>query len=287
MTCKFDIKKNKYIILIVIVGVTILATSKLQASNNISYQSQYTTKVADFEPPVISNIYHSPSVLTNDDSLTINCNVTDNMYGVDVKLNYGVNGQGFSNRTMINVAGSWFRTTIGPYNVGDVISYAIIATDQSANENTAIDDNSGQYYNVTVYQNDTGGPTISNLAVNPQQPYVGAEVNITCFVTDDYSGIDYVALIYRINSGSWLEVNFTKISGHNYGVIIGPFAANDLVEYYIIALDDSINHNLGIYNNSGSYYSFTVSQQSPGVSLYTIIPVVALVTMSIIYKKKK
>ncbi|MBA7578429.1 hypothetical protein ES708_20291 [subsurface metagenome] len=56
---------------------------------------------------------------------------------------------------------------------------------------------------------------------------------------------------YRVNDGIWIEINMICISGDLYTVTIGPFAVSDTIEYYITAIDNSVNHNEAIEDNGG------------------------------------
>ncbi len=49
-----------------------------------------------------------------------------------------------------------------------------------------------------------------------------------------------------------------SVQGSKYEVTIGSFSYDDLIEYYITAIDDSPNHNSATDNNGGSYYTFTI-----------------------------
>jgi len=43
-----------------------------------------------------------------------------------------------------------------------------------------------------------------------------------------------------------------------YSADLGPFSSGDYIEYWIEAIDNSLNENSAIENNSGQNYSFTV-----------------------------
>jgi hypothetical protein len=81
--------------------------------------------------------------------------------------------------------------------------------------------------------------------------------NIYTILSDDF-GISEVILHYRVNSGSWDQVDMMLFNYRNYTGSIGPFDVGDFVEYYFTAKDDSSNHNSAIADNGGSYYNFTI-----------------------------
>ncbi len=68
----------------------------------------------------------------------------------------------------------------------------------------------------------------------------------------------------------------TLISGDLYSVTIGPFAVSDTIEYYVSAIDNSVNYNEAINDNAGLYHSFTVAEVIPEFQMFSpLLPVIA------------
>ncbi|MBN1328049.1 MAG: hypothetical protein JXA54_01135, partial [Candidatus Heimdallarchaeota archaeon] len=115
---------------------------------------------------------------------------------------------------------------------------------------------------------------------------------ISCEVTDA-SGIQSVTLYYRINEGSWTSVSMVLVDGSTYGITIGTFSYNDFIEYYIIAIDNSPNHNIITDNNNGLYYSFVITAGSTtstsSTNIAYFIPILALFGIASIslFRKKQ
>ncbi len=109
---------------------------------------------------------------------------------------------------------------------------------------------------------DIDPPLIVNIIHSPSTPTELDTISINATVTDA-SGVQSVTLHYRVNCGNWIEVCMTLISGSTYSVTVGSFAVSDTIEYYITAVDNSINHNEATEDNSGLYYSFTVAEGIP------------------------
>ncbi|GAG80118.1 unnamed protein product, partial [marine sediment metagenome] len=105
-------------------------------------------------------------------------------------------------------------------------------------------------------------PDITSIIHSPSTPSELDTVSINATVTSPY-GVQSVTLHYRVNSGTWIEVSMTHISGGLYSVTLGSFTIGDTIEYYISAIDNSVNHNLAIDDNAGLYYSFTISEVVP------------------------
>ena len=120
---------------------------------------------------------------------------------------------------------------------------------------------------------DFNPPQIVNIILSPSTPTDLDTVSINATVTDT-SGVQSVSLYYRVNGGNWIEVSMTLISGDFYSVTIGPFAVSETIEYYVSAVDNSVNHNEAINDNSGLYYSFTISEVIP--EFQTISPLLSL-----------
>ncbi len=106
---------------------------------------------------------------------------------------------------------------------------------------------------------DIDPPLIVDIIHAPSTPTELDIISINVTITDA-SGVQSVTLHYRVNSGTWLEVSMTLISGNLYSVTIGLFTAGDTIEYYIKAIDNSADHNEAIDDNVGLYHSFTVSE---------------------------
>ncbi|NHJ05598.1 MAG: hypothetical protein EAX90_12300 [Candidatus Heimdallarchaeota archaeon] len=251
--------------------------------NDGSYYS-FTVLLADYEAPVISNVQQTPEVPTDNDLIVISCDVTDES-DVIVLLNYRVDGSEWANQTMTNSEGNTYTTTVGEFEIGTLFEYRIYAIDQSLDNNTNLENAEGENYYFTVVINDVEGPNISDILLDPDTVLSGQTVIITCTVTDDYNGILNVTLYYRINNGDWLQASFALVEA--YEVTIGPFETDDLVEFYVEAFDDSTNTNSRINNNGGSYYSFTVLENTEEASLLVLIPILSLTALGIIYRRKK
>ncbi len=113
-------------------------------------------------------------------------------------------------------------------------------------------------------------PLIVDIIHSPSTPTEQDTISINATITDD-SGVQSVTLYYRVNGGDWTEVSMTLITGDIYSVTLDPFAVSDTIEYYVSAVDNSINHNLAINTNAGLYYSFTVSEVIPEFQMFSVL----------------
>ncbi|MHA1211782.1 MAG: hypothetical protein ACTSSH_04900, partial [Candidatus Heimdallarchaeota archaeon] len=245
----------------------------------------FIVDTSDSTGPTIFDILTNPNNPTEVDSITITCQATDDNDIQAVTLHYRLDGGVWVNVSMTLVTGQTYEVNIGPYSYGVFIEYFISATDSHTLHNLAIEDNSGLYYSFTISSSDVTGPVIANVEHSPN-PTDAVLVNITCTVTDS-SGLQTVSLYYRINGGAWVILTMTLISGDTYGATIGPFAAGDIIAYLIEATDDSPNHNIVRDKNDGEMYVFTVLANTPEVSFYYIIPVLAVLSLAVLIRKRK
>ncbi|MBA7578428.1 hypothetical protein ES708_20290 [subsurface metagenome] len=116
-----------------------------------------------------------------------------------------------------------------------------------------------------------GPPVITDIIHSPSTPTELDTISINATVTSPY-GVQSVTFHYRVNCGIWIEVSMTLISGDLYSVIIGSFAVSDTIEYYISAIDDSINHHEATEDNGGLFYSVAIdSSDTSGPSITSIV----------------
>ena len=113
-------------------------TAKLTVTDSASATDTDTATVTinpasldDTTPPVITNIQHSPTTVTNQDIVTISATITDDTSVSSVNLNYNDGIEKTKPMTFTN--GNTYSTTIGPFPAGTTVTYYITATDTSAN----------------------------------------------------------------------------------------------------------------------------------------------------------
>ena len=239
-------------------------------NNNGEYYDIFVGS-SDVTGPSITSIFHSPSSPTELETITINATVTDASGIHNVTLHYRINGGTWIEVSMTHVSGDIYSVTIGPFAVSDTIEYYITAIDNSIIHYETTADNGGLYYSLSVGSSDVTGPTIDEIVQSPSSPTELDTVSINTTITDA-SGVQSVTLHYRVNSGTWIEVSMTLISGDLYSVTIGSFAVSDTIEYYIITVDNSINHNEATADNGGLYYVLTIgSSDTSGPSIIGVV----------------
>ena len=256
--------------------------------NNSGEYYSFTVTSSDIDNPLVSSIMHLPANANDADEVEFRCIATDISGIYSVELSYRVNSGAWTTENMIEIESSTYAYNATPFDYQDFVEYKINATDNSLNYNSKVYDNDGEYYNFTVLKYDTTPPVISNIQINPAEPYSGIKINITCTIIDQYNEIEFARLYYRVNEGEWLYVDFILESGDVYLAQIGPFEKNDFVEFYIYAKDSfTSNINELIDDNSGDYYSFTVLKNTLTSNLFILLPIFAIATLSVLYRKRK
>jgi hypothetical protein len=103
---------------------------------------------------------------------------------------------------------------------------------------------------------------ISNIQINPSSTRDNETISIKADVHEE-TGLQYVRLHYRVNSGTWETIEMTPFSRDNYEALIGPYGNTTTIQFYVSARDTSYAKNIGENNNSGKYYSIQVFVEKP------------------------
>jgi len=257
--------------------------------NGGAYYS-FTVSSCDFIDPNLTSIMHTPTTPNQREVITINCSVTDANGIASVVFYYRIDCGSWLSLAMSLVSGSEYAVTIGPFSITeyDYVHYYIVATDNSPNSNTALDDNGGAYYYINIIYEDLDGPLTTNIILTPNFPTDQDNVTISCIVTDP-NGVYKVYLYYRVNNGSWIDVEMYELGGF-YVMEFTPFNGNDLVQYYFYAIDDSPRRNVYINDYGGNHYHFTVTETTVAGPIDSILPIffTALgLILFIAYRKRK
>ncbi|MGE3063300.1 MAG: lamin tail domain-containing protein [bacterium] len=94
-------------------------------------------------------------------------------------------------------------------------------------------------------------PSINSLSHTPSTVTPATSVTATANITDG-SAVLADTLFYQIDGGAWTKMTHTSFSGSDYSYSMGLFSADNVVNYYVKAVDDSSASTLSDTN------SFTV-----------------------------
>lgn len=237
-------------------GICVTEEGNIATVFNDESNGGMTFVLGDFAPD-ISNVQHEPEDPVADETVTISATIQDPAGIYSAKVQYSINEGSWQEAQMTNSEGDVYETDIGPFDIGDSIRYNVSASDDSSLQNLAKDDNDGSCYQMTIGDPDTTGPTIEDLSRTPLYPIHDDVINISATITDP-SGIKSAFLKYSIDGGSWTNVSMSNTEQDTYEAQIGPYSNDTQIRYYFKAIDDSLNENPSIKDNSGEYYTVTV-----------------------------
>jgi hypothetical protein len=208
----------------------------------------------DSEPPTISNVVFTPQNPDDLHTVTISADIDDNNAVSSAMIYYGFSGD-TSNSTGMTYTGTGITYTVdlGPYEVGENVTFYIFAVDYDTN--SATDDNDGFLYSFVVVEADLEDPVISNIDHGRTSENMNA--TITCTITDDTETTGF--LWYRKNWFVWKNETMVK-DGTTYTAILDKYNYQDVIEYYIVAIDSAVEPNIAIDDNESSYYTFTIEK---------------------------
>lgn len=144
----------------------------------------------------------------------------------------------------------WFTTTLGNFEVGAEVRLYGVAID--AYGHRVKDDNGGIYYYFKVFAasgEDNVWPVISNVYNVPTTPYMNHTADIYATITDNV-GVQNASLFYSTDLSSWTESVMSLVQGTNDTYMTTVPTGTQLVYYYVVAYDTSLNQK------QGSYHSF-------------------------------
>jgi len=115
---------------------------------------------SDSTGPTINAVVFGPISPYDIDTITINCSVFDVNDVLSVIIYYRIDGGSWLPVGMIYKSGTNYTAFFGPFSGGDNVDFYIEAIDDSPLQNSAIDDNSGEFYSFTVLGTSTEVPVI-------------------------------------------------------------------------------------------------------------------------------
>ncbi|NHJ84485.1 MAG: hypothetical protein FK734_03435 [Asgard group archaeon] len=234
------------------------ATHNSAIDDNDGFYYSFTVRHPDVTPPTISYLDYYTYIIASKVYVSIDFIVSDDSGVNYTTFVFRFNGGAWFAINLTSYADSNYHTGFVDCIYNDLIEFYFIICDNSPNYNVAIDDNDGSYYGVLIPHGDIIGPTINDVEHSPSNPNDADSITISCNVTDA-NDVLFVTLVYRLNGGSWIEVNMTLTTDSIYCYTIGVYNFGDYLEYYILAVDSSPNNNEATNDNDGSYYGFTIA----------------------------
>jgi len=217
----------------------------------------------DVHPPSINLTTAFPITIFEGMEVTVQADVTDYSGVQWVRIGYDIDGQSYVEEMVQAAPPAPSYTYEWTYVAGDIGTREklvirvlnITASDIYSNWVSETYDNT----TITVLKEDLEGPWIQ-LEAMPLYTESEEHLIIRAAVSDP-SGVQSATLYYE-TEGNWYQrsMNLNEENGL-YEAIIGPFATDNAVRYYVNATDDSGNHNVGstLEQNNGEMSSFVAS----------------------------
>jgi hypothetical protein len=208
-------------------------------SGKSSVSELYSYGVADYTPPVVSNIYHYPFYPEYNDTVDVYAQVTkpENASPIsNVRLHYW-NGSTHSVQFYFNPGTGFYVAEIPPIPWNTNVLYWVYAEDWAGNNVTEPKPGEDQKgYLVS----DSHEPSISNLTHTPSSPQYNKTVMVSAYVSEPQtaSGVYQVILSYY-NGSTWQ--NTTMTGQDTYTAHIPTLPWNTLVQYKVYARDNADN----------------------------------------------
>jgi len=253
----------------------------------------------------LSSISHIPKEPTPDDEVTISAIIVSTYPLVSATLSYSVGGTDFTPFEMTN-SGDNYSAVIGPFKAGDTVKYEISAEDEkgvteASSEKTfevkekPADDDDDDDDNDDIGDDDDndddpdGSLTISNIRMDPEVPYKGADVRIFATVESDHK-IDSVELLYW-EEGDNPSFKDMRKSGGEYYANIGRFDDGVKLFYEITATDDSGNEEtseeISISIVSGGEDTEPADEETPGFGVVGVLFVLVVIVTATVYMRRR
>jgi len=117
---------------------------------------------------------------------------------------------------------------------------------------------------VTALDTAPGPPAVFAVRHNPPDPTVNDSTVTVTWATDEPAT---TCMSYRRNGGAWIisPCSQTYQNQHSVQIDVSTYAADDLVEYYVWAVDK--DNNTVVNDNNGQNYSFTITDDIPQLSV--------------------
>jgi hypothetical protein len=242
------------------------ATDPYGAPGN-HYQFYARDPADDHYPPVITGTtqYNDTAF---EGPFPVSALVVDSCSVDSVLLIYRLNSGSENTVSYDSAQGSRYFLTLPAAAMGTFIRYKLRAVDGSPNQNAAFDPPTG-YYSFNVM--DASGPAIESTTVWPDTTFPGPFL-VRAGISDP-SGIEHVALFYKLGTANWDSLPADSSAGPRYFMHIPSAASPMSIRYYVKAVDNAQNHNIAFdpANAPNGYYLFFCDPR-PGIAGSELLP---------------
>jgi thermitase len=202
----------------------------------------------DAVPPVI---VHTPLGNTGNTSTpyAVTATVTDACSILSVVLRHRINAGSWVQATMTHTGGGVYTGSIPAQPVGTQVTYEVLATDNSANQNPGT-----VQYGFLVIDPCAADHTAPAMIVSFdfQDTYDTSGPYLATVEVSDPCGLLQVAALFQVDGGPTQPITVTNPAGTTWSVTIPGQAAGSLISWSMVAIDASPSHNV---SNVGGQFS--------------------------------
>ena len=228
--------------------------------------------------PLFSQLYFSPIVYEGMMfNVTVNIDDQSGIRTAQIRYKYGTI---WRTKTLQVLTGITYSTLLGPFSEGMTILWYLQAIDNSSSLNIAFSpENKTASFTVQEAQEDTAPPIFSNVQY-PQEPMNGEAIQFQAQVNDE-SNIQTVRIYYRTN-GEWNTEVLLNSGSDIYEITLGPYNSGTVITWYLEALDDSSNNNMGLYCSENEPCTITIAGNDQNTTFLIIGGVVSVLIVLLI-----
>lgn len=190
-----------------------------------------TVDAASNNPPLISNVQHSPSTPEAGQAVTVTAMITDDVNVEEALVHWGYSSANLDNEINMSASGDIYSALIPGQDEGETIFYQVQATD---NEGAA---SISSIYQYTVATTVNQPPVINNISFDPSNPQSGEEVTVTASITDD-NGVESALVLWGLSAGNLDNTEEMTASGDDYQIMIPGQNEGVSVYFKVQAFDE-------------------------------------------------
>lgn len=243
-------------------------------SNILSYEVLGSVN----NPPLISNINHTPTNPEANEAVTISATITDDETVASAIVFWGYSSSNLSNSIVMSNAGTTYTGQIPGQSGGQTIFYKLKATDN-------LDETSfSSVYSYIIANAVNTPPEISNIQHTPEIPDANEVITISATITDN-ENVALAEINWGYTSSNLANNIVMSNSGSNYSGEIPGQGEGETIYYHIKATDnedlESISSVMSftIASSTNNPPEITNVQHSPSIPEYNeSVEVTAVIT---------
>lgn len=220
-----------------------------EAESSESNTYQYTVQASPNEPPLIENISFYPISPVENETVTVEAQITDDQDVVLAEILWGFSSSNLNNSITMEAENSDYSGEIDGQLEETTVYFKIKATDNQGDYSIS------DLYQYTVASNPNLAPVITNVSFNPTEPEEDESVIVDAEITDDEL-IASALVLWGSSEGNLSEIVSMVANGDQYSGDIPGQSQGVNVFFKIQAFD-----NEGLMTET-TVYEYTVASNT-------------------------